>query len=101
MGKGLRAAHNNIIYFSCRKDPLPRIGSRDVHVYMHLLNVKSKDSKKYLHFKTREEKEIMNELVLHIYLLCIVLYPYIYIAPLAVHTNQKRFLCKRPRKKKM
>jgi|SRR6218665_3246005 len=28
---------------------------------------------------------------------CIVLYLYIYIAPLAVHTNQKRFQCERPR----
>src|SRR6218665_2924419 len=30
----------------------------------------------------------------------IVLYPYIYIALLAVHTNQKRFQCKRPREKR-
>jgi len=30
---------------------------------------------------------------------CIVLYLYIYIAPLAVHTNQKRFQCQRPREK--
>src|SRR6218665_1121946 len=33
-------------------------------------------------------------------LYCIVLYLYIYIALLAVHTNQKRFQCKRPREKK-
>jgi len=31
---------------------------------------------------------------------CIVLYPYIYIALLAVHTNQKRFQCERPREKR-
>src|SRR6218665_2625530 len=31
---------------------------------------------------------------------CIVLYLYIYIALLAVHTNQKRFQCERPREKK-
>ena len=31
---------------------------------------------------------------------CIVLYLYIYIALLAVHTNQKRFQCKRPREKR-
>src|SRR6218665_1783595 len=31
---------------------------------------------------------------------CIVLYLYIYIALLAVHTNQKRFQCGRPREKK-
>ena len=31
---------------------------------------------------------------------CIVLYLYIYIARLAVHTNQKRFQCERPRKKR-
>src|SRR6218665_1846830 len=30
---------------------------------------------------------------------CIVFYPYIYIAPLAVHTNEKRFQCERPREK--
>src|SRR6218665_2781735 len=30
---------------------------------------------------------------------CIVLYLYIYIALLAVHTNQKRFQCERPREK--
>jgi len=30
---------------------------------------------------------------------CIVLYLYIYIVLLAVHTNQKRFQCERPRKK--
>ena len=30
---------------------------------------------------------------------CIVLYLYIYIALFEVHTNQKRFQCKRPRKK--
>jgi len=29
----------------------------------------------------------------------IVLYLYIYIALLAVHTNQKRFQCERPREK--
>src|SRR6218665_474121 len=33
-------------------------------------------------------------------LYCIVLYLYIYIALLAVHTNQKRFQCERPREKK-
>src|SRR6218665_981047 len=31
---------------------------------------------------------------------CIVLYLYIYIALLEVHTNQKRFQCERPRKKR-
>ena len=31
---------------------------------------------------------------------CIVLYLYIYIALLAVHTNQKRFQCKIPREKR-
>jgi len=31
---------------------------------------------------------------------CIVLYPYIYIALLAVHTNQKRFQCEKPREKR-
>src|SRR6218665_1938974 len=36
----------------------------------------------------------------HIVLYCIVLYLYIYIAPLAVHTNQKRFQCERPREKR-
>jgi len=35
-----------------------------------------------------------------IVLCCIVLYLYIYIALLAVHTNQKRFQCERPREKK-
>src|SRR6218665_2437256 len=35
-----------------------------------------------------------------IVLYCIVLYLYIYIALLAVHTNQKRFQCERPREKK-
>jgi len=30
----------------------------------------------------------------------ILLYRYIYIAPLAVHTNQKRFQCERPRLKR-
>src|SRR6218665_1822616 len=33
-------------------------------------------------------------------LYCLVLYVYIYIAPLSVHTNQKRFQCERPRKKR-
>ena len=33
-------------------------------------------------------------------LYCIVLYLYIYIALLAVHTNQKRFQCERPREKR-
>src|SRR6218665_2487468 len=33
-------------------------------------------------------------------LYCIVLYLKIYIALLAVHTNQKRFQCERPREKK-
>src|SRR6218665_618451 len=38
-------------------------------------------------------------LVLHgVY--CIVLYLYIYIALLAVHTNEKRFQCERPREKR-
>ena len=32
--------------------------------------------------------------------LCIVLYLYIYIALLAVHTNEKRFQCERPREKR-
>src|SRR6218665_2269987 len=31
---------------------------------------------------------------------CIVLYLYIYVALLAVHTNQKRFQCERPREKR-
>ena|SRR6218665_1960808 len=31
---------------------------------------------------------------------CIVLYLYIYIAFLAVYTNQKRFQCERPREKR-
>ena len=31
---------------------------------------------------------------------CIVLYPYIYIALLAVHTNQKSFPFERPREKR-
>src|SRR6218665_432908 len=31
---------------------------------------------------------------------CIVLYRFIYIALLAVHTNQKRFQCERPREKR-
>jgi len=31
---------------------------------------------------------------------CMVLYLYIYIALLAVHTNQKRFQCERPREKR-
>ena len=31
---------------------------------------------------------------------CIVLYLYIYIALLAVHTSPKRFQCERPRKKR-
>src|SRR6218665_317392 len=31
---------------------------------------------------------------------CIVLYLYIYIPLLAVHTNQKRFQCERPREKR-
>ena len=31
---------------------------------------------------------------------CIVLYLYIYVALLEVHTNQKRFQCERPRKKR-
>src|SRR6218665_2958878 len=31
---------------------------------------------------------------------CIVLYLYIFISLLAVHTNQKRFQCERPRKKR-
>src|SRR6218665_2006137 len=35
-----------------------------------------------------------------IVLYCIILYLYIYIARLAVHTNQKRFQCKRPREKR-
>ena len=35
-----------------------------------------------------------------IVLYCIVLYLYIYIALLAVHTNQKRFQCERPREKR-
>ena len=33
-------------------------------------------------------------------LYCIVLYLFIYIALLAVHTNQKRFQCERPREKR-
>src|ERR1043165_5899834 len=33
-------------------------------------------------------------------LYCIVLYLSIYIAPLAVHTNQRRSQCERPREKK-
>src|SRR6218665_1904926 len=36
----------------------------------------------------------------HPALYCIVLYLYIYIALLAVHTNQKRFQCERPREKR-
>src|SRR6218665_1111336 len=35
-----------------------------------------------------------------IVLYCIVLHLYIYIALLAVHTNQKRFECERPREKR-
>ena len=35
-----------------------------------------------------------------IVLYCIVLYIYIYIALLAVRTNQKRFQCERPREKR-
>jgi len=35
-----------------------------------------------------------------ILLYCIVSYLYIYIALLAVHTNQKRFQCERPREKR-
>src|SRR6218665_2006337 len=35
-----------------------------------------------------------------IVLYCIVLYLYIYIALPAVHTNQKRFQCERPREKR-
>src|SRR6218665_875964 len=35
-----------------------------------------------------------------IVLYCIVLYLYMYIARLAVHTNQKRFQCERPREKR-
>ena len=35
-----------------------------------------------------------------IVLYCIVLYLYIYTALLAVHTNQKRFQCERPREKR-
>ena len=31
---------------------------------------------------------------------CIVLYLYIYIALLAVHINQKRFQCERPKEKR-
>ena len=31
---------------------------------------------------------------------CIVLYLYIYIALLVVHTNQKHFQCERPREKR-
>src|SRR6218665_1645481 len=38
--------------------------------------------------------------MLRIVLYCIVLYLYIYIALLAVHTNQKHFQCERPREKK-
>ena len=34
------------------------------------------------------------------YLYCIVLYLYIYIALLAVHTNQKCFQCEKPREKR-
>ena len=33
-------------------------------------------------------------------LYCIVLHLYIYIAPLEVHTNQKRFQCERPGEKR-
>src|SRR6218665_1646855 len=33
-------------------------------------------------------------------LYCIILFLYIYIALLAVHTNQKRFQCERPREKR-
>jgi len=33
-------------------------------------------------------------------LYCTVLYLYIYIALIAVHTNQKRFQCERPREKR-
>src|SRR6218665_2058385 len=33
-------------------------------------------------------------------LYCTVLYQYIYIALLSVHTNQKRFQCERPREKR-
>src|SRR6218665_1318097 len=32
---------------------------------------------------------------------CVVLYLYIYIALLAVHANQKRFQCERPREKRV
>ncbi|PGH37776.1 MAG: hypothetical protein CRN43_19135 [Candidatus Nephrothrix sp. EaCA] len=35
-----------------------------------------------------------------LYYSCIVLYLYIYIALLSVHTNQKRFQCERPREKR-
>src|SRR6218665_579651 len=41
---------------------------------------------------------IMSPSITELY--CIVLYLYIYIALLAVHTNQKRFQCERPREKK-
>ena len=34
------------------------------------------------------------------FIVSIVLYLYIYIALLAVHTNQKRFQCERPREKR-
>ena len=37
-------------------------------------------------------------LLIHLY--CIVLYPYIYVALLAVHTNQRRFQYERPREKR-
>ena len=36
---------------------------------------------------------------IHASIYCIVLHLYIYTAPLAVHTNQKRFQCERPKEK--
>src|SRR6218665_2754671 len=39
-------------------------------------------------------------LITYTSLYCIVLYLYISIALLAVHTNQKRFQCQRPREKR-
>ena|SRR6218665_2406903 len=53
-----------------------------------------------MEMKYKRKLKCENEIKTYTDEYCIVLYLYLYIALLAVHTNQKRFQCERPREKR-
>src|SRR6218665_393552 len=83
------------------------------HIYIHANRhviiitksheIKGRNMKKTLR-ETDRQRETQRERAKHVIIIaplyCIVLYLYIYIALLAVHTNQKCFQCQRPREKR-